>query len=125
MYLRDERLRLYQASLEVTVTINRLSIYKLSEWLSLFAVSIAVIDVQDTAYVIRDWVPYSVRNPAGIIHSRLNSNRVTQGDPLAMILYDIALAPLIEGLHRDVPGWYSPGMRTTGDPRERCQIYAG
>ncbi len=24
MYLRDERLRLYQASLEVTVTINRL-----------------------------------------------------------------------------------------------------
>jgi hypothetical protein len=74
MYLRDERLRLYQASLEVTVTINRLSIYELSEWLSLFAVSIAVIDVQDTAYVIRDWVPYSVRNPAGIIHSRLNSN---------------------------------------------------
>ena len=74
MYLRDERLRLYQASLEVTVTINRLSIYKLSEWLSLFAVSIAVIDVQDTAYVIRNWVPYSVRNPVGIIHSRLNSN---------------------------------------------------
>ena len=74
MYLRDERLRLYQASLEVTVTINRLSIYKLSEWLSLFAVSIAVIDVQDTAYIIRDWVLYSVRNPAGIIHSRLNSN---------------------------------------------------
>ena len=28
MYLRDERLRLYQASLEVTVTINRLSIYE-------------------------------------------------------------------------------------------------
>ncbi len=55
MYLRDERLRLYQASLEVTVTINRLSIYKLSEWLSLFAVSIAVIDVQDITYVIRDW----------------------------------------------------------------------
>ena len=75
MYLRDERLRLYQASLEVTVTINRLSIYKLSEWLSLFAISIAVIDVQDTAYVIRDWVLYSVRNPVGIIHSRLNSNR--------------------------------------------------
>ncbi len=28
MYLRDKRLRLYQASLEVTVTINRLSIYE-------------------------------------------------------------------------------------------------
>ena len=74
MYLRDKRLRLYQASLKVTVTINCLSIYELSEWLSLFAILIAVTDVQDTAYVIRDWVPYSVRNPAGIIHSRLNSN---------------------------------------------------
>ena len=94
MYLRDERLRLYQASLEVTVTINRLSIYKLSEWLSLFAVSIAVIDVQDTAYVIRDWVLYSVRNPAGIIHSRLNSNSLIA--LLCMGKYD--LVPVLHQL---------------------------
>ena len=92
MYLRDERLRLYQASLEVTVTINRLSIYKLSEWLSLFAVSIAVIDVQDTAYVIRDWVLYSVRNPAGIIHSRLNSNTplLHKGNETSFINKDVS-----------------------------------
>ena len=62
------------AYFKVTVTIYCLSVYKQSEWLSLFAVSIAVIDVQDTTYVIRDWVLYSVRNPVGIIHSRLNSS---------------------------------------------------
>ncbi len=44
----------------------------------------------------------------------LSMEGVIQGDPLAMILYDIALAPLIEGLRRDVPGCVQPWYADDG-----------
>ena len=50
MYLRDERLRLYQASLEVTVTINRLQSIGTSIGRPLLAISV-ILEVQDIAYV--------------------------------------------------------------------------
>jgi hypothetical protein len=48
----------------------------------------------------------------------LSQEGVTQGDPLSMIIYGVALTPLSEQLRRDVPGvlqpWYADDMAMVG-----------
>jgi hypothetical protein len=56
----------------------------------------------------------------------LSMEGVTQGDPLAMILYGIALTPLAEGLRRDVPGclqpWYADDAAASGKVSDVARV---
>jgi hypothetical protein len=53
--------------------------------------------------------PYS--KPCSIIPSR---EGITQGDPLSMVLYGLALTPIIKAIHRHAPGTVTPWYADNG-----------
>ena len=61
-----------------------------------------------------------LRRPGGQAEIILSEEGVTQGDPLSMLLYGIALVPLAEHLLQEVPGlpqpFYADDSAMVGDP---------
>ncbi len=51
-------------------------------------------------------------------HTILSAEGVTQGDPLSMVLYGLALVPLVDQLAKEVPGllqpWYADNAAMAG-----------
>ena len=60
------------------------------------------------------------RQPGGEPEIILSQEGVTQGDPLAMVLYGIALLPLAEALQKEFPDvlqpWYADDAAMQGPP---------
>ena len=60
------------------------------------------------------------RQPGGEPEIILSQEGVTQGDPLAMVLYGIALLPLVEALRKEFPDvlqpWYADDAAMQGSP---------
>jgi hypothetical protein len=67
-----------------------------------------------------------VRTPAGKARKILSSEGVTQGDPLSMVLYGVALLPLIKRLREKHPDvvqpWYADDAAMWGKARRNAKL---